>query len=237
MGLLYLVRHGQADRLGKNYDQLTELGKKQAVLLGEYFLKQRIEFDSVYTGSLQRQKQTAAGILSAFSSEKFCFPEPLENENWDEFDSRMWLSLAAKIRNIDSDFASLYEKYRLAWEKGEESTRDYFQILIQKVLADWVNGVWDPIEPYTFEEYVERVLSALGSIPQDVKSTLVVSSSTPVAVTMGEICGLERKSFPVFMKSIVNTSLSVFRRENGVWEPVSWNAVPHLLDPDEITIV
>ncbi|XDD46344.1 histidine phosphatase family protein [Leptospira sp. WS39.C2] len=237
MSYLYLVRHGQADRLGKNYDQLTELGWKQANLLGEYFKQQRIEFDSVFTGSLNRQKQTAEGIIKSFTNEKFCIPDPIENSAWDEFDSRMWLGIAAKIRNSNESFAKLYELYKKAWEDGKEETRHYFQELIQLVLADWVNGVWDPVEPYTFQEYIEKVSVGPKQIPLDVKSTLVVSSSTPIAIMMGLSCNMNHKEFPIFMKSILNSSLSVFRRENNHWEPVSWNATPHLQNPDLISIV
>ncbi|MDF3820751.1 phosphoglycerate mutase family protein [Leptospira sp. 96542] len=237
MSLLYLVRHGQADRLGKNYDRLTKHGIFQAKKLGEYFLNQRIEFDSVYTGTLNRQKETAMGILEAFQTERFCIPDPIENSGWDEFESRLWLGLAAKIRNANEGFANLYDLYKKAWENGEESTRTHFQSMIQIVLKDWVEGVWDPVEPYTFSEYVEKVSFAPKSIPKDLKSTLVLSSSTPIAVMMGLSCQMKYQNYPVFMKSITNTSLSVFRRSRDFWEPVSFNTTPHLTDPDWITIV
>lgn len=237
MSYLYLVRHGQADRLGKDYDRLTQIGWKQAKALGEYFLNQRIEFDSVFTGTLNRQKETATGILEAFRSEKFCIPDPIESEFWNEFDPRLWLGLAAKIRHVDDQFSKTYENYKNAWEEGSEKTRDYFQILIQKVLQDWVEGVWDPVEPYSFTEYVLRIQTALDSIPTDHKSTLVVSSSTPVAIVMGLACGLKPKEFPVFMKYILNSSLSIFKKEGFLWEPVSFNTTGHITNPDERTLV
>lgn len=237
MSYLYLVRHGQADRLGKDYDRLTDIGWIQAKALGDYFLSQRVEFDSVFTGNLKRQKQTAEGILSSFEKGKVCFPAPIEIEEWDEFDSRMWLSLAAKIRNVDRDFAKTYEDYKFAWMNEDPKTRDLFQMLIQKVLYDWVNGIWDPVEPYTFKDYVARVKMALNSIPFAVKSTLVVSSSTPVAIVMGLSCGMRETEFPVFMKYILNSSLSVFKKDQGKWEPVSFNTTPHLIKSDHKTIV
>ncbi|GBF51448.1 phosphatase [Leptospira ryugenii] len=236
MSYLYLVRHGQADRLGKDYDQLTQLGYTQAENLGAYFLRQNIEFDSTFTGSLRRQKQTCEGILSVLTKEGFCVPQSIENPNWDEFDSRMWLSIAAKIRNVDTDFAATYEKYKSAWENQDELTRDYFQVLIQKVLRDWVLGTWGKVEPYTFPEYVSRIQSALEAIPRDCKSTLIVTSSTPVAIAMGLATGIAYERFPIFMKYILNSSLSVFKREGNNWEPVSFNSTPHLA-PDQITIV
>lgn len=237
MTYLYLVRHGQADRLGKDYDQLTELGHKQANALGNYFLSQNIEFDSVFTGSLKRQKQTMEGIAKAFQTEQFCMPESIVNESWNEFDPKMWLTLAAKIRHVDSDFANNYKNYKEAWEQKSPTTRDHFQLLIQKVLADWVNGVWDPVEPYTFKEYVDLILGGLASIPENMKSTLVVSSSTPVAIVMGISCKLKMEDYPIFMKYILNSSLSIFKKSAGIWEPVSFNGTPHLMNPEDKTIV
>ena len=37
MGQLYLVRHGQASFGADDYDQLSELGRRQAVQLGRYW--------------------------------------------------------------------------------------------------------------------------------------------------------------------------------------------------------
>jgi broad specificity phosphatase PhoE len=40
MGTLYLVRHGQASFGADDYDQLSELGRRQSVRLGEYLARQ-----------------------------------------------------------------------------------------------------------------------------------------------------------------------------------------------------
>ena len=47
MGTLYLVRHGQASFGADDYDQLSELGHKQSVRLGEYFAHKGIHFDGL----------------------------------------------------------------------------------------------------------------------------------------------------------------------------------------------
>ena len=62
MGTLYLVRHGQASFGADDYDQLSELGQRQSVRLGEYLASRDITFDAVYTGTLRRQVQTWEGI-------------------------------------------------------------------------------------------------------------------------------------------------------------------------------
>jgi len=56
--MIYLIRHGQAGSRD-NYDVLSELGRDQAVLLGEHFASQRLSVSAVYSGTMVRQVRTA----------------------------------------------------------------------------------------------------------------------------------------------------------------------------------
>ena len=62
MGTLYLVRHGQASFGADDYDQLSALGRRQSVRLGEYLRSKGLSFDAVLTGTLRRHAQTWDGI-------------------------------------------------------------------------------------------------------------------------------------------------------------------------------
>ena len=74
METLYLVRHGQASFGADDYDQLSALGQRQSVRLGEYFKSKGVTFSAAMTGTLKRQTQTFAGICEgmgvAFESER-----------------------------------------------------------------------------------------------------------------------------------------------------------------------
>ena len=59
MASVYVVRHGQASFGTDNYDRLSELGCRQAEVLGHYFDSRGLRFDAVYTGNLERQRKTA----------------------------------------------------------------------------------------------------------------------------------------------------------------------------------
>ena len=59
MAAIYLVRHGQASFGSANYDQLSELGTRQADATGEYFARCGITLDAAYSGDLSRQRETA----------------------------------------------------------------------------------------------------------------------------------------------------------------------------------
>ncbi len=64
MTTLYLIRHGQASIGTDNYDVLSPLGERQAALLGKHLQLLNVSFDAVYSGSLTRQKDTAAIALN-----------------------------------------------------------------------------------------------------------------------------------------------------------------------------
>ena len=59
MGTLYLVRHGQASFGAEDYDQLSALGHRQCVALGQYWRERGMRFDAVLTGSLKRLRTVA----------------------------------------------------------------------------------------------------------------------------------------------------------------------------------
>ncbi|MDQ3013699.1 MAG: histidine phosphatase family protein, partial [Acidobacteriota bacterium] len=54
MGTLTFVRHGQARPFEKETDRLSEIGEQQARALGQYWLRQGVRFDEVYSGTLVR---------------------------------------------------------------------------------------------------------------------------------------------------------------------------------------
>jgi broad specificity phosphatase PhoE len=60
MASVYLIRHGQASFGTDDYDRLSDLGCRQAEVLGQYFEHRGMHFDAVYTGELSRQRKTAA---------------------------------------------------------------------------------------------------------------------------------------------------------------------------------
>jgi broad specificity phosphatase PhoE len=62
MGQLFLVRHGQASLGSHDYDQLSDLGHRQAERLGHYWRERDQQFDAVVIGGLRRHAQTWAAI-------------------------------------------------------------------------------------------------------------------------------------------------------------------------------
>lgn len=59
MSRVLLLRHAQASYLEPDYDKLSPIGEKQARALGEYWARQKINFDRVFSGPRVRQMDTA----------------------------------------------------------------------------------------------------------------------------------------------------------------------------------
>ena len=85
MSSLYLFRHGQAGSRDR-YDALSELGHQQTMRLGRYLAGQRMRFTALYSGELQRQRETARRIVEALEEAGLDVPEPIVDKRWNEFD-------------------------------------------------------------------------------------------------------------------------------------------------------
>ena len=112
MSNVYLVRHGQAGTRDA-YDCLSDLGRRQATLLGEYLAGQRIAFAAAYSGSMNRQQETAVQVQAIYRAEGIEFPEIVTTRDWDEFDlDRIYREIAPRMCDDDPDFRRQYEAMR-----------------------------------------------------------------------------------------------------------------------------
>ncbi|MFI5105012.1 MAG: phosphoglycerate mutase family protein, partial [Terriglobales bacterium] len=85
MSRLFLVRHGQASFLERNYDKLSARGEEQSRILGKYWAGLNVRFDRVYSGPRVRQKETARIVGEAYRAAGLPWPEPAVLEAFDEF--------------------------------------------------------------------------------------------------------------------------------------------------------
>lgn len=76
MGVVLLVRHGQASFGAADYDQLSGLGSEQSKVLGAELRRRGLEFSAVYSGTMNRQRDTA--VAAGY--------DPVEDARWNEYD-------------------------------------------------------------------------------------------------------------------------------------------------------
>ena len=66
MGTLYMIRHGQASFGSANYDLISETGVLQSRILAEYLLAVGLAPDALYSGAMERQKDTAGAMVALY---------------------------------------------------------------------------------------------------------------------------------------------------------------------------
>jgi broad specificity phosphatase PhoE len=110
MSSLYFIRHGQAGRR-QSYDELSNLGRSQARLLGEYFAAQNIDFHAIFSGALTRQRETASEMADAYARAGRRAPEITIDPTWNEFDlERVYEGMKAPLLRDDAQFRTDYEE-------------------------------------------------------------------------------------------------------------------------------
>ena len=106
------MRHGQAGTRD-SYDSLSQLGRRQSRLLGEYFVSQGTEFAAAYSGAMLRQQQTAAEVSAAYTEAGVPFPEIVIDNDWNEFDlAQVYREIGPLLCEEDAEFRSEYEEMR-----------------------------------------------------------------------------------------------------------------------------
>lgn len=96
--LLYLIRHGNAKKLaGESYvtAPLTELGRAQAELTGDYLRTAAIHWDAYYSSPLRRAVETANIIGAAIEMTPALCPDLREME-YREFPATIVMELVAR---------------------------------------------------------------------------------------------------------------------------------------------
>jgi broad specificity phosphatase PhoE len=215
MGTLYLVRHGQASFGADDYDNLSDLGRRQSLRLGEYFAQKGIQFDGLIAGTLRRHKQTLAAILEGMNQAG----EHLSWEGLNEYDS------AAVIAAIHPQ--------PLERPDSPERYRHHFRLL-RDGLAQWMAGVVSPKGMPSYTEFSAGVAGALDHVRANHygKSVLVVTSGGPISTAVGLVLGTSPETTIDLNMRIRNTAITEFAFTPKRHMLVAYNAIPHLEAPE-----
>ena len=215
MGTLYLVRHGQASFGAANYDQLSTLGRQQAVRLGEYWRDKGLRFDAVITGTLHRHTQTFEGIAEGLQSA----PVPLLLPGLNEYDS---LALIRAIHNEPLPRPDTPELYR-----------QHFRLLCD-ALAQWMAGVISPKGMPSWDDFAGGVQDALDHVRRQHagENVLLVSSGGPIAAAVGQVLGTAPEVTIALNMRIRNSAVTEFSISPKRLMLQTFNTVAHLDAPE-----
>jgi broad specificity phosphatase PhoE len=234
---VYLVRHGQAGTRAE-YDSLSDLGRKQARFLGEFWASQRMDFAAAFTGTLSRQQQTANETAAAYAAGGRPFPAIVRDCGWNEFDlAEVYRALAPQLCAEDAVFRSEYEAMEQqardnADEPGAAVHRRWMRCDRQLVSA-WISEQYR-YEGESWAAFRERVLECrlrLGHFGRD-DHIAVFTSATPIGVWTAKALDIEDARAMRLAGVLLNSSVTMLRVLPGELRLHSFNVVSHLSNPE-----
>ena len=237
MSSLFLVRHGQASFLERNYDKLSAKGEEQSRMLGEYWAKLKIGFDRVYSGPKVRQRETARLVGEAYKRAGLPWVEPVLLPDFDEFQAEAVIerSLPQLIDN-DSDIRIMHQAFKDSQTRAEQFKT--FQRIFEIVIGRWAAGNLPAqgIEPWVdFSARVQRGLAQFAANGSHGQRIAIFSSGGPVGVAMQRALDLSTEATLKAAWMVRNCSYSEFLFSSGRFTLSSYNATPHFTDPEFLT--
>jgi broad specificity phosphatase PhoE len=192
MGVVYLVRHGQAH--AQAYGSLaaaqsaagglTAVGADQARRAGQALAVRAGRIDHAVAGSLARQQQTLRHVLDGFADA----PEPGIDARWDEYD----LGAIAT-----------------GGEGGETVHGAGFQARLDDDLRRWVSGAAAGSESY--RDYRARADAAADELAAQAgsgRTVVAVSSAGTIAAVIATLWGLDDERWLTVARTMINTSIT-----------------------------
>jgi broad specificity phosphatase PhoE len=205
MGEIILVRHGQANSAARDeesYDRLSDLGRRQAAWLGDWFGGQGERFDRVLSGNLNRHLGTAEAMGHA--------PEidPRLNE-MDYFNlSRALTESKGSEPQGEEDFAAHIADVMEAWHRAE-------------ILGN-----------ETFDAFEARVTSVLAEAAAPGRRVLCITSGGVIGMVIRNLLRLDPTRMAHVLLPILNTSVHRVQVMPHGTILAGFNAVPHLEAPE-----
>ncbi len=162
MGVLLLVRHGQASFGAEDYDVLSETGWAQGRLLGRYLSETGVRPTALVRGAMRRHAETMEAMVVGGGWEG---PEVVEDADLDELDHLEVLARDPEAPDTELD-------------------RRAFQLAFERATRRWSSGVHDHEYGESFADFLTRTSAGLGRA-----AALAGSGETVAVVTSGGVIG------------------------------------------------
>jgi broad specificity phosphatase PhoE len=188
MGVLLLVRHGQGSMGTADYDQLSELGHRQARAAGARLARADVSISQVWCGGLVRQQETAHAVLAELGRP---LSELRADVRLDEYDP-----LGVLGRDIADDPSAA----------TTPASRRALQTTLDEALSRWIQG--GPGYPEPHGAFTGRVEAAVASLAARPGTTLAVTSAGVIAVACAQLTGLSADRWPALARVVVNASIT-----------------------------
>jgi broad specificity phosphatase PhoE len=194
MGVLLLVRHGQGSLGTSNYDELSELGRRQARLVGARLAGSDLRVSQAWCGGLARQRETACTVLAELGLP----PGDLgTDDRLDEYDHMAILATdSTEDPSTEDPFVSALTP----------ESRRALQSTLDEAISRWIQGGADYRE--THSAFTARAEAAIGELAALPGTTMAVTSAGVIAVACARLTGLPADRWPTLARVVVNTSVT-----------------------------
>ncbi len=224
MSEIYFIRHGQASFGSKKYDKLSEKGVLQSTMLGNHLAALEIKFDALYSGQMERQKNTAKAVIAEYNSKGIPIPEPRVDVAFNEYDSKaVW---NAQTTMMLKDDPTLLDAINM-----DNINKKAFQKVFSKVVERWISGEFDTKGVVTWKNFKNRVVNGLNSLAK----TWYPSKRIAVFTSAGAISAAVQKSMDLsdtktmdLSWEILNASVTRMTYNNKKLSLSGFNNVAHL---------
>ncbi|MEM6306876.1 MAG: histidine phosphatase family protein [Pseudomonadota bacterium] len=209
MGNIILIRHGQANSAAtdeESYDQLSDLGHRQAAWLGEYLRDTGQAFDHIHCGTLRRHHETVAGIA-------------------------MGATVQVDARLNEMRYFDLAHAFNAQSGMDMPTCHATFAAHVPHVIQAWAAGDLDHVhQPYA--DFAQGIVDAVNSAAQNRGRHLFVTSGGVIAMLMAHVLGLSPLGHARIILPIHNSSITRFGMGDHGLHLDGFNATPHLDRPD-----
>lgn len=231
MSELVLVRHGQASFGAESYDKLSPLGIEQVQLLAQHWQENGEQFDHLYCGELQRQRETAALLqpLVADSTR-----DPNIHLGLNEYDGTPIIDLYLRDHHRAQTPVQL-----------PILDRKEFQLIFEAATSRWIEGRLLPqphdtdFEPWLdFKSRVHNAMDELMARHGNGSRVLVSTSGGVIALALQRVLGLPDAQVIAANWMVNNSSVTRIRYGGGRVSLSLFNGLSHLEKPalrDKIT--
>ena len=205
MSEITFVRHGQASFGEEDYDKLSEMGHKQAYLLGRKLSELGLRFDEIICGAMVRHQETLEELQKNIHFSNVIVDPRLNELNYQQLEEVYCTIFNSLPPSNSAEYHTFFPKLITAWAENKLPNLDESY----QNFCNRINGCVD-----------EHILKA--------KSILMVSSGGPTSILVSRSLKLSHFGTAEILNFTMNSSYSVFRMINDRLTLMQYNCTPHL---------
>ncbi|MDM5176111.1 histidine phosphatase family protein [Massilia sp. DJPM01] len=204
MGAIYLVRHGQASFGKTDYDNLSELGRRQSALLGQRLVHLDQKISLFVSGTHRRHLQSLEACLEAWSVAGIEYERHIRQDaRFDEFDHA---DVLLRFMPQFPDLAALS-----AYVGQQDRPEIVFQEMFEHAVARWVGGAHDAEYRESWNAFQIRCNAALTPLLEHVEqgnSAIVFTSGGPISAICQQLLAIPDQRIFDLNWSLVNAGVT-----------------------------